>query len=90
MTHTAQVTLEHLHELQEPLARSVVEQGMFSKQLKVEVYAVEFKFCLNSDEDDCVTRSFSRAATIGIVCFEFVNSMQQYKRHKYVIHNCLG
>ena len=51
---------------QEPIERTVIENGLFSKQLRVEVYPLEFKLCLNdSDEESSITQTFSRAAIIG-------------------------
>ncbi|XP_067138793.1 ubiquitin carboxyl-terminal hydrolase 15-like isoform X2 [Centruroides vittatus] len=49
---------------QEPIARKVVEYGMFVKHCKVEVYLVEFKLCQNNDTDNCVTKKFSKVDTI--------------------------
>ncbi|XP_014678376.1 PREDICTED: ubiquitin carboxyl-terminal hydrolase 4-like [Priapulus caudatus] len=49
---------------QEPIARQVVEHGMFVKQCKVEVYLVEFKLCQNNDLENYVTQQFSKADTI--------------------------
>ena len=56
---------------QDGLERTVIEQGMFSKQLRVEVYPMELKLCLDSesdqDEESCITQAFSRTATIGTI-----------------------
>ncbi|GAB1602017.1 ubiquitin carboxyl-terminal hydrolase 15-like [Argonauta hians] len=49
---------------QEPIARKVIEQGMFVKHCKVEVYLIDLKLCHNSDLDDVHTKQFSRAVTI--------------------------
>ncbi|XP_051544645.1 ubiquitin carboxyl-terminal hydrolase 15-like isoform X4 [Myxocyprinus asiaticus] len=49
---------------QEPIARKVVEQGMFVKHCKVEVYLTELKLCEDSNMDNVVTRKFSKADTI--------------------------
>lgn len=43
----------------------VVEQGMFVKHCKVEVYLTELKLCEDSNMDLMVTRRFSKADTIG-------------------------
>ena len=51
---------------QEPVSRKVIEQGMFVKHCKVEVYLMDLKFCQNADIDKVVTKQFSRADTIGI------------------------
>lgn len=50
---------------QEPIIRKVIEQGMYVKYCKVEVYLIELKLCENSDTTAVVTRTFSRADTIG-------------------------
>lgn len=43
----------------------VVEQGMFVKHCKVEVYLTELKLCEDSNMENVVTRRFSKADTIG-------------------------
>ncbi|XP_025106450.1 ubiquitin carboxyl-terminal hydrolase 15-like isoform X2 [Pomacea canaliculata] len=49
---------------QEPIGRSVIEQGMFVKHCRVEVYLMDLKLSENSDINTQVTKQFSRAATI--------------------------
>lgn len=49
---------------QQPIARKVVEYGMFVKHCKVEVYLLEFKLAQNNDPDHYVTKKFSKADTI--------------------------
>lgn len=44
----------------------VVEQGMFVKHCKVEVYLTELKLCENGNMNNVVTRRFSKADTIGM------------------------
>lgn len=44
----------------------VVEQGMFVKHCKVEVYLTELKLCENGNMNNVVTRRFSKADTIGV------------------------
>ncbi|KAL4612787.1 ubiquitin carboxyl-terminal hydrolase 15 isoform X3 [Arapaima gigas] len=56
-----------LVENQEPIARKVVEQGMFVKHCKVEVYLTELKLCEDSDMDNVITRRFSKADTIDTI-----------------------
>uniref|UniRef100_A0AAR2L6N2 Ubiquitin carboxyl-terminal hydrolase 15 n=1 Tax=Pygocentrus nattereri TaxID=42514 RepID=A0AAR2L6N2_PYGNA len=56
-----------LTESQEPIARKVVEQGMFVKHCKVEVYLTELKLCEDSNMDNIVTRRFSKADTIDTI-----------------------
>ena len=51
---------------QEPVARKVVEYGMFVKHCKVEVYLMELKLCENGKNDTYVTHQFSKADTIGM------------------------
>ncbi|ESO84311.1 hypothetical protein LOTGIDRAFT_132462 [Lottia gigantea] len=50
---------------QEAISRGVIEQGMFVKHCKVEVYLLELKLCENSNLDKTVARQFSRASTIA-------------------------
>ena len=52
---------------QTPLRRRVIEQGMFVKHTKVEVYLLELKLCLYSKLEHLVAEKFSRAQTIGKV-----------------------
>uniref|UniRef100_A0A667ZY97 Ubiquitin carboxyl-terminal hydrolase n=1 Tax=Myripristis murdjan TaxID=586833 RepID=A0A667ZY97_9TELE len=52
---------------QEPISRKVVEQGMFVKHCKVEVYLTELKLCEDSNMDNVVTRRFSKADTIDMI-----------------------
>ncbi|XP_076469575.1 ubiquitin carboxyl-terminal hydrolase 4-like [Babylonia areolata] len=49
---------------QEPIERHVIEQGMFVKHCKVEVYLMDLKLCDNSDISTVITKQFSRASTI--------------------------
>ncbi|XP_039531095.1 ubiquitin carboxyl-terminal hydrolase 15-like isoform X4 [Pimephales promelas] len=56
-----------LMEGQEPIARKVVEQGMFVKHCKVEVYLTELKLCEDGNMDNIVTRRFSKADTIDTI-----------------------
>ncbi|XP_013412555.1 ubiquitin carboxyl-terminal hydrolase 15 isoform X3 [Lingula anatina] len=49
---------------QKPIARKVIEQGMFVKHCKVEVYLMDLKLCKNEDIDHCTSKQFSRADTI--------------------------
>lgn len=53
-----------LAENQEPFARKVIEQGMFMKHCKVEVYLMDLKLCDNSNLDHVEVRHFSRADPI--------------------------
>ncbi|XP_078727360.1 ubiquitin carboxyl-terminal hydrolase 15-like isoform X1 [Lampetra fluviatilis] len=52
---------------QKPIARKVVEHGMFVKHCKVEVYLTELKLCENGDVENSFTRHFSKADTIDTI-----------------------
>uniref|UniRef100_A0A2K6MRQ4 Ubiquitin carboxyl-terminal hydrolase n=1 Tax=Rhinopithecus bieti TaxID=61621 RepID=A0A2K6MRQ4_RHIBE len=49
------------------LGPPVVEQGMFVKHCKVEVYLTELKLCENGNMNNVVTRRFSKADTIDTI-----------------------
>ena len=51
---------------QEPIARKVVEHGLYIKETKVEVYLIELKLSTFKDLDNVEVHSFSKANTIGI------------------------
>lgn len=51
--------------MQTPIQRKVIEQGMFVKHCKVEVYLMDLKLCENSNVTDTETMTFSRCDTIG-------------------------
>ncbi|XP_059151065.1 ubiquitin carboxyl-terminal hydrolase 15-like [Physella acuta] len=52
---------------QQPIVRKVIEQGMFVKHCKVEVYMMELKLSNNSDVTTVITHAFSRADTIATI-----------------------
>ncbi|KAJ8382764.1 hypothetical protein SKAU_G00035420 [Synaphobranchus kaupii] len=52
---------------QEPVARKVIEQGMFVKHCKVEVYLTELKLCEDKNMENLVTRRFSKTDTIDTI-----------------------
>lgn len=54
-------------EHQKPIARKVVEQGMFVKHFKVEVYLTELLLCEFSNMDQRVSRQFSKSDTIACI-----------------------
>ncbi|KAM4675534.1 ubiquitin carboxyl-terminal hydrolase 15 isoform 2-T2 [Discoglossus pictus] len=54
-------------ENQETIARKVVEQGMFVKHCKVEVYLTELKLCDNGNMSNVVSRRFSKADTLDMI-----------------------
>ena len=45
---------------QEPVARKVIEHGMYVKKLKVEVYLMDLNLCIQSYIDNVITCQFSR------------------------------
>ncbi|XP_076078231.1 ubiquitin carboxyl-terminal hydrolase 15-like isoform X1 [Mytilus galloprovincialis] len=49
---------------QTPVERKVIEQGMFVKHCKVEVYMLDVKMCENSNLEKIINKSMSRADTI--------------------------
>ena len=49
---------------QEPVARKVVEHGMFVKHCKVEVYKVEFLLAEHGNPENTVKKRFSKADTL--------------------------
>ena len=57
--------------VQEPIERRVIEQGMFVKHCKVEVYPMDLMLSQNSDMNTVIIKQFSRMATIskfGVFC----------------------
>ena len=50
---------------QEPIARKVVEHGMFVKHCKVEVYFIEFWLAENADLETVIKKKFSKSDTLG-------------------------
>ena len=54
---------------QEPVARKVVEHGMFVKHCKVEVYKVEFLLAEHGEPDKTVKMRFSKADTLCKYCY---------------------
>ncbi|CAL1543086.1 unnamed protein product [Lymnaea stagnalis] len=58
---------------QQPIVRKVIEQGMFVKHCKVEVYLMELKLCENSNPTNVITHAFSRADTIAAIEQEMRN-----------------
>ena len=50
---------------QEGFKRKVIEEGIYSKCLKVEVYPWHLKICENTKPDEQILKEFSRADTIG-------------------------
>ncbi|XP_035640682.1 ubiquitin carboxyl-terminal hydrolase 15-like [Oncorhynchus keta] len=56
-----------LMEGHEAISRKVVEQGMFVKHCKVEVYLTELKLCEDGNIGNVVTRRFRKAETIDTI-----------------------
>ncbi|XP_060780170.1 ubiquitin carboxyl-terminal hydrolase 15-like isoform X3 [Neoarius graeffei] len=56
-----------LTEHQKPIARKVVEQGMFLKHCKVEVYLTEVRLCEFSNVDQSIRRQFSKVDTVACI-----------------------
>jgi len=50
---------------QESLERHVIEQGLFVKHRKVEVYFLQLKLCSFADVTQVKTKHFSHGSTIG-------------------------
>lgn len=50
---------------QQPIRRTVVEQGIYNKQTKVEVYLIELKLSLFTDLERVHIKEFSKCTTIG-------------------------
>ena len=63
---------------QEPVARKVVEYGMFVKHCKVEVYLMELKLCENGKNDTYVTQQFSKADTIGTLIWSLSGVLRPF------------
>jgi len=55
---------------QTPVKRNVVEQGIYNKQLRVEVYLIELKLSLFTDLERVSVKEFSKCTTIGEVVEE--------------------
>ena len=56
------------------MKRKVIEEGVYSKSLKVEVYPWHLKICENSKPDEQILKEFSRADTIGKPLFSCVEA----------------
>ena len=54
-----------LEESSKAIPRKMVEQGLYIKYCKVEVYLMEFKLALHPNVNIYQTRKFSRANTVG-------------------------
>jgi len=55
---------------QQPIKRNVVEQGIYNKQLRVEVHLTELKLSLFTDLERVHVKEFSKCTTIGDVVEE--------------------
>ncbi|KAK3578660.1 hypothetical protein CHS0354_002964 [Potamilus streckersoni] len=56
-----------LTEGQEPIARKVIQHGLFVRNCKVEVYYLDLKLCENSHPENQILKQFSRTDTIDDV-----------------------
>jgi hypothetical protein len=74
------ISWNKLMEGQEPIARKVVEQGVFEKHCKVEVYLTELKICGNGNMNNVVTRRFRKTDTIDRIEKEIRKKILQYSR----------
>ncbi|XP_060558004.1 E3 ubiquitin-protein ligase TRIM36-like isoform X2 [Ruditapes philippinarum] len=68
-----------LLEGQKPLPRKVIEEGVYGKSLKVEVYPWHLKIYDNSKPDDVITKTFSRSDT--------VRKLEEVMRREFSIPN---
>ena len=50
-----------------PIARRVVEYGLYTKHCKVEVYLLNFKLTLHPKLSEATVEQFSRADTVGML-----------------------
>ena len=50
---------------QQAVCRKVVDQGLFTKHCKVEIYLMDLKLCSNNELESVISRKFSRADTLG-------------------------
>jgi ubiquitin carboxyl-terminal hydrolase 4/11/15 len=48
-----------------PIARKVVEYGVYMKHLRVEVYLLEFKLAVHPEPNKHTIKEFSRVDTVG-------------------------
>ncbi|KAF4089228.1 hypothetical protein AMELA_G00064080 [Ameiurus melas] len=87
-----------LTEHQKPIARKVVEQGVFVKHCKVEVYLTELRLCEFSNMDQSIGRHFSKTDTVACIekemhkIFNIPDGKETRLWRKYM-HNafeCLG
>lgn len=53
-----------LTEGQEPIARKVIDQGIFNKNCNIEIYLIDLKLCHHSNIDSPETEYFSRMTTL--------------------------
>ena len=50
-----------------PIARKVVEYGLYMKHCKVEVYLLRFRLSLHPKLSEHTTKEFSRSNTVGML-----------------------
>ncbi|CAI8056970.1 Ubiquitin carboxyl-terminal hydrolase 4 [Geodia barretti] len=75
-----------------PVARTVVEYGLYMKHCKVEVYLLNFKLSLHPKLSETVTKSFSRADTVAELEKELRHTFNVEEKtvcrvwHRYMSH----
>lgn len=52
---------------QEPIKRTVIEHGLYTKERKVEIYPLELKICLFKDTDRVLSKQFSKITILDDV-----------------------
>uniref|UniRef100_A0A8C4R1T8 ubiquitinyl hydrolase 1 n=1 Tax=Eptatretus burgeri TaxID=7764 RepID=A0A8C4R1T8_EPTBU len=78
---------------QNPIARKVVEYGMFVKHCKVEVYLTELILCKDAEVENSLVRHFSKADTIGTIenemkkLFKIADDQETRLWNKYSANN---
>lgn len=73
-----------------PIARKVVEYGLYMKYIKVEVYRLEFKLTVHPKLSESIIQEFSRADTVGKCMLSLhctLCSDAKYMHLQYVFQN---
>ena len=66
---------------QTPIKRCVVEQGIYNKQLRVEVYLIELKLSLFTDLERVSVKEFSKCTTIGNPSYQISLNVWKWEHH---------
>ena len=69
---------------QEPLKRSVIEHGLFSKETKVEIYPLHLKLCLFNSLEKIIDKDISKSTTLGKRQFHYFFVICFSKKHEIV------